>query len=70
MTEQKILPEHGYLRLKQILKLIPVSKSTWWKLCKAQKVPQPLKLTNRITVWKKAEIIDYINGTWLQQSNQ
>jgi len=30
MSNTKQLPETGFLRLPQILKLIPISKSTWW----------------------------------------
>lgn len=29
------LPPVGYMRLHQVLKLIPVSKSTWWAGCKS-----------------------------------
>ncbi len=27
----QILPETGFVRLPQVLKVFPVSKSTWWR---------------------------------------
>ena len=29
------LPEVGYLRLSQILNIIPVSRSAWWEGCRS-----------------------------------
>jgi predicted DNA-binding transcriptional regulator AlpA len=42
----------GFLRLDQVLKLIPVSKATWWNGCKSGQFPKPYKLGPRITAWK------------------
>ncbi len=50
-------PVHnGYLRLPQVLDLIPVGKSTWWKGCKSGRFPQPIKLGPRTTAWKINDI--------------
>ncbi len=46
----------GYLRLPQVLKLFPVSKSTWWQGVKEGKFPAPVKLTERTTAWSRASI--------------
>ena len=46
----------GYLRLQQILKIIPVSKATWWNGCRTGKFPKPYKLGPRITAWKISDI--------------
>ena len=48
----------GYLRLEQILKLIPVSKTTWWNGCKSGRFPKPYKLAPRITAWKASEVYE------------
>ncbi|MDY0326448.1 MAG: AlpA family phage regulatory protein [Candidatus Cloacimonadaceae bacterium] len=48
--------EEKLLRLKQVLQRIPVSKSHWWAGCKSGKYPKPLKLSERITVWRKSDI--------------
>ncbi len=50
------LPEIGYLRLPQVLSLIPVSKSTWWVGVRTGRYPQPVKLGPRITAWRVEDI--------------
>ena len=50
------LPETGFLRLPQILKLIPIGKSTWWAKVKTGIYPQPVKLGSKIAVWRVEEI--------------
>lgn len=59
MTNQTILPETGFLRLRSILAPvgpIPVSKSTWWAGVKDGRFPKPQKLGARITVWRVEDI--------------
>jgi predicted DNA-binding transcriptional regulator AlpA len=46
----------GFLRLPEILKLIPVSKSTWWNGVKNGRFPKSHKLGPRITAWKVEDI--------------
>jgi prophage regulatory protein len=46
----------GYLRLPQVLKLFPVSKSTWWQGVKEGRFPAPVKLTERTTAWRVEDI--------------
>ncbi len=56
MTKPINLPETGFLRLPEILKLIPVSKSTWWAGVKSGRFPAPVKLGARITAWRVEDI--------------
>jgi len=58
-----------YVRLKQILDRIPVSKSTWWQWCKDGKAPQPIKLSVRTTVWLESEIDDFLESCTGQRGN-
>ena len=44
------------LRLKQVLEIIPVSKSTWWAGVKSGRFPQPVKLGPRTTCWRESEV--------------
>ena len=44
------------LRLPQVLEIIPVSKSTWWKGCKEGRYPQPVHPSPRTTAWRKCDI--------------
>lgn len=51
------IPKDGLLRLRQILKIIPVSKSTWWAGVKSGRFPQPTKaLGPRISAWRAKDI--------------
>lgn len=54
----QIMPNQlsGFLRLEQVLQLIPVSKATWWNGCRTGQFPKPYKLAPRITAWKASEI--------------
>jgi prophage regulatory protein len=46
----------GYLRLPEVLRLFPVSKSTWWAGIKVGKYPPGIKLSARVTAWRRADI--------------
>ena len=64
MHPRSALPETGYLRLPQILEIIPVSKSTWWSGVKSHRYPQPTRaLGERITAWKVEDIRALIEAT-------
>ena len=56
MADKVHLPETGFLRLPDVLKLIPVSKSTWWAGVKAGRYPASVKLGARITAWRAEDI--------------
>jgi predicted DNA-binding transcriptional regulator AlpA len=51
-TEKK----RGFLRLPQVLEILPISKSTWWKGIKEGRFPKPVKLTERTSAWLRADI--------------
>lgn len=46
----------GFLRLNQVLKIIPVSRATWWNGCKIGRFPKPYKICPRVTAWKMSDI--------------
>ncbi len=50
------LPEIGFLRIKQILEIFPVGKSTWWDGVKNDRFPKPVKIGERTTAWKVEDI--------------
>lgn len=57
MTKETQLPPlSGFLRLDQVLQLIPVSKATWWNGCRTGRFPEPYKLSPRITAWRASDI--------------
>lgn len=45
------------IRLDQLLEIIPISRSAWWKGVKSGRFPKPVKLGPRTTAWRKSEII-------------
>ncbi len=62
MLNNQSLPETGFLRLNQILNIIPVGKSTWWAGVKSGKYPKPVKLGIRTTAWKVEDIKQLIES--------
>ncbi len=56
MTTMTTVPTVGFLRLPQILQLVPISKSAWWEGCKTGRFPKPVKLGPRTTAWKAEDI--------------
>lgn len=50
------LPETGFLRLPEVLRLYPVSKSTWWSGIREGRYPHPVKLGERATAWRVEDI--------------
>ena len=57
------LPSTGFLRLPQVLRLYPVSRSTWWAGVRSLRYPQPVKLGDRCTAWRAEDIRDLIERT-------
>ncbi len=49
--------EPFFLRLPQVLKIIPVSKSTWWGGIRSGKYPRPVKLSERTSAWRRSDIV-------------
>jgi len=54
------LPETGFLRQPQVLAFVPFSKSTLWRRIQAKTFPSPLKLSERVTVWRVEDIRRWI----------
>ena len=57
---QFIFPETGFVRLREVLTVIPVGKSCWWEGVKSGRYPKPIKLSARCTAWKAEDIRDLI----------
>ena len=50
------LPETGYLRLPQILKIFPLSRASWWAGVREGRYPAAVKLGPRTTAWRVEDI--------------
>lgn len=55
------IPEAGYMRLPDILKVYPVGKSTWWAKVKQGEYPKPVKLGPNTSAWRVEDIRALIN---------
>ena len=49
------------LRLKDVLKIVPVSKSTWWSWCSRGIAPASIKLSEKTTCWRLSDIMAFID---------
>ena len=54
------IPETGFVRLSQIMEVIPLGKTSWWAGVKSGRFPRPIKLSERCTAWKAEDIQDLI----------
>jgi len=50
------IPETGFLRLSQVLSVIPLGKTCWWEGVKSGRFPKPVKLSARCTAWRAEDI--------------
>ena len=49
-------PYVGFMRLPQVLSLIPISKSSWWAGIRSGKYPKQIKLGEKTSVWRAEDI--------------
>lgn len=54
------IPETGFMRLPQVLEVIPLGKTSWWEGVKSGRFPKPVKLSPRCTAWKAEDIRELI----------
>lgn len=50
-----------FLRIKQILEIVPIGRSTVWKMVSEGRFPRPLKLSERCTVWRETDVQQWMN---------
>ena len=46
----------NFLRITEVMKMTGLAKSTVWLWVKEGKLPKPIKLSPRITVWEEEKI--------------
>lgn len=57
---QLTIPETGFVRLAQVLTVIPLGKTCWWEGVKSGRFPKPVKLSARCVAWKAEDIHELI----------
>lgn len=55
-VNQVTVPHAGFMRIKGVLSIIPVSRATLYAGIKAGKYPKPIKLSEGVSVWRVADI--------------
>jgi len=65
-----IMPQTGFMRLSDVLKVIPIGKTTWWDGIKTGRFPKPIKLGKRTTAWKAEDIRSLIDALANQSHDQ
>jgi len=46
----------GFMRLPEVLRVIPISKTAWWEGVRSGRYPQSVKLGPRTTAWRVSDI--------------
>ena len=54
------IPETGFMRLAQVLTVIPLGKTCWWEGVRSGRFPKPVKLSTRCTAWRAEDIRELI----------
>ncbi|MBU1040084.1 MAG: helix-turn-helix transcriptional regulator [Humidesulfovibrio sp.] len=52
-----------FLRMKEVLTVYPVSKSTWWAGIKTGRYPKPYKLGAKTVAWRESDISKLVEQT-------
>ena len=50
------------LRLPEVLRLVPVSKSTWYRGIRKGIYPAPVKLSSRAVAWWHGDIVTFLEA--------
>jgi predicted DNA-binding transcriptional regulator AlpA len=56
MTDHDRLPETGFVRLPDILRVFPISRSSWYAGVKEGRYPPSVKLGPKMTAWRVTDI--------------
>ena len=57
----ELLPAVGFIRIRTVLQIIPISRSAWYQGIADGKFPKPIKLGPRSSAWRVEDIRELIN---------
>ena len=63
--KSELLPPIGFIRIRTVLQIIPVSRSAWYLGVQRGQYPKPIKLGPRSAAWRVEDIralIDKLGG--------
>lgn len=61
MSTKGSIPETGFLRLSQVLQIIPVSKSSWYAGVSEGRYPKPVPLGPRAKAYRAKDIRELVD---------
>lgn len=64
------LSQSAYIRLPEILNLVPIGRSTWWLWVATGKAPKGVKLGKKTTAWKLSDIQKLLDDLSAEGSQQ
>ena len=50
------------LRIAKVTARVDLSRTSVWRLCRARKFPQPIRLSDRAIGWIESEVDEWIAG--------
>ena len=65
MNTPKKIFDDKLLKLKDVLKKLPMSKSSWYDGVKQKRLPQPVRLGIRSVAWLESDIEDYLQKRYM-----
>ena len=57
------------LRPQDLLEILPISRSTFWRYVKNEDFPRPIKLSEGCTAWKWSEVAEWIDAHQLPDAS-
>jgi predicted DNA-binding transcriptional regulator AlpA len=60
LVMQFTIPEIGFVRLPEVLMVIPVGKTCWWEGVKSGRYPKAVKISPHCTAWRAEDIRNLI----------
>lgn len=72
MSSISISSQTGFMRLPQVLQLIPVSRTAWFLGVKEGRFPKPVNLGPRTAAYRTEDILDLIErlGAQAQETEE
>lgn len=56
------LPNEGFVRVGTLAKILGISVVTVWRWTACGKLPQPVRLSKRCTVWRAEQVREWIHA--------
>ena len=57
---RQALEAMSYIRAKELLRLVPISKATLWRWVGSGEFPTPIKLSPGVTAWRVADVRQWL----------